>query len=566
MLFCQLGVWLRLQRRERVGLSEIYAKDSVLTEEAERGFAENPLVYFLITDRFYSSAAPVKEGRIQQSEGIGTFHGGNFSGISKKLREGWFSDLGINAIWISAPYEQIHGWIPGNSGFHYAAYHGYWPLDYTCVETNFGDRNSFAEFVALAHAQGIGVILDIVMSHVGYPDITTLSRFLPTTIRGNPDDADAENYQDFFVFDSPEMLDWWGPDWVCADIPGYEPGGDTDLTRIMFGLPRLLTEREKFVALPAFLRTKTDTRAIDLAATTVAGYLIDWLCQWVREFGVDGFRCDSARHVGLETWGALKSNAEASYGEWRQDAAVRTTGHDGFWMLGEVFGHGLERSAYFDHGFDSVINFDFQHELKQIAQSTDLNSAYGRQLAWMRLDKLYARYARELSDRNYDVVSYISSHDTELFPRPLLHFGATALMLLPGGVQIFYGDETARPPSMEDSGDPAQATRSDMNWNNVDSSLLDHWKKLGTFRRRHPALARGKHYRISGEPYVFARTDARSGDSAIVGIGTGAVRLQVSEYFGNTGTVRDFYTGKTYDIVDGTLEILVAEIALLEKA
>lgn len=542
-------------------------KNFSLKEEAEHGFSQNPIIYFLITDRFHSSGNSGKGSycRSQEIEGAGTFHGGNFSGISDKLRAGWFSNLGVNAIWISAPYEQIHGWVPGNSGFRHEAYHGYWPLDYTCVDANFGDRNSFADMVALAHSQGIAVILDIVMSHVGYADITTLSQFLPKTICGNPDDANIENYDDFFVPESPQMLEWWGPDWVRANLPGYEPGGDTDLTRIVFGLPKLLTERDKFVGLPGFLRTKIDTRAVDLPSTTVAGYLIHWLCQWVREFGVDGFRCDSARHVDLKTWSELKANAAAAYRQWQENAASCTAGNDSFWMVGEVFGHGLERSAYFDHGFDSVINFGFQHELKRIVQSTDMNAAYGRQLAWMRLDKLYGRYARELSDRSYDVLSYLSSHDTELFPRPLMHFGATALMLLPGGIQIFYGDETARPPSLEAVGDPAQATRSDMNWDDLDPSLLDHWRKLGTFRRRHPALARGTHRRIANEPYVFLRTDARSADAVIVGIGMGQVRLQVAEYFGHAGSVRDFYTGRTYDISDGNLEISVADIALLEK-
>lgn len=538
-----------------------------MTAETVRGFAENPIVYFLITDRFHSSGTSGKGsyGRAQENEGIGSFHGGNFEGISEKIRGGWFSDLGINAIWISAPYEQIHGWVAGCSGFRHEAYHGYWPLDYTCVDANFGDRDSFAEMVELAHSRGIAVILDIVMSHVGYADITTLSRFLPDTIRGNPADATTENYRDFLMLDAPGMRAWWGPDWISADIPGYPPGGDTDLTRIAFGLPRLLTERDKHVALPAFLRSKPDTRAADLPATSVSGYLIHWLCQWVREFGVDGFRCDSARHVGLETWGALKTDASAAYRQWRQASVGGTESDNDFWMLGEVFGHGLERSAYFDHGFDSVINFHFQHELKQIAQMTNLDSAYGRQLAWMRLEKLYARYAKELGDRKYDVLSYLSSHDTELFPRSLLHFGATALMLLPGGIQIFYGDETARLPSPDALGDPAQATRSDMNWDDIDFPLLDHWKKMGTFRRRHPALARGKHFRIASDPYVFARVDATSQDTVIVAIGTAHIQLDVRGYFGNSGTVRDSYTRKIYYISDGHLDVSVTDIALLEK-
>lgn len=543
-------------------------KDDVLTKKTEQGFADNPIVYFLMTDRFYAHgpSGMGSYGRQCEPGGLGTFHGGNFSGVSEKLRAGWFCELGVNAIWISAPYEQIHGWVPGDAGFRHEAYHGYWPLDYTCVDANFGDRTSFGEMVAAARARGIRIILDVVVGHVGYPDIMTLSQLLPTTIKGNAGAAEVENYQQYYNLDAPEMLDWWGPEWVRASLPGYSAGGDDEVTRLMFGLPKLLSERDNNVTLPAFLRSKPDSRAIDLPGTTVAGYLVAWLCQWVREFGVDGFRCDSARHVELKTWQALKSNAQAAYGQWRRDAGHDdANASDGFWMLGEVFGHGVERSAYFDHGFDSVINFGFQHELKAIVCASDLNSAFGRSLAWIRLDRLYAGYAHALGKRDYDVLSYLSSHDTELFPRPWLHFGATALMLLPGGVQLFYGDETARQPAADAADDAVQATRSDMNWSEMDTALLQHWKHLGRFRKRHIALARGTHRRIASDPYIFVRADDRSGDVVIVAIGEGKVRFRVADDFGPVERLRDAYTGTTYGVADGCLEFDVAAIALLEK-
>ncbi len=40
--------------------------------------------------------------------------------------------MGVNAIWISAPYEQIHGYVDsGNDHFAHYSYHGYYVLDYT---------------------------------------------------------------------------------------------------------------------------------------------------------------------------------------------------------------------------------------------------------------------------------------------------------------------------------------------------------------------------------------------------------------------------------------------------
>src|SRR5579871_6423297 len=81
-------------------------------------FADNPIVYFVVTDRFLDGnpANDHSYGRRREArpeDDIGTFHGGDLAGLTAKVREGWFRDLGVNAIWITAPYEQIHGWVVG---------------------------------------------------------------------------------------------------------------------------------------------------------------------------------------------------------------------------------------------------------------------------------------------------------------------------------------------------------------------------------------------------------------------------------------------------------------------
>ncbi|MDI5454444.1 helix-turn-helix domain-containing protein, partial [Salmonella enterica subsp. enterica serovar Cerro] len=50
--------------------------------------------------------------------------------------------------------------------------------------------------------------------------------------------------------------------------------------------------------------------------------------------------------------------------------------------------------------------------------------------------------------------------------RHLLRHSDHSVMLSPGAVQIFYGDESARPFGPTGS-DPLQGTRSDMNWQDV---------------------------------------------------------------------------------------------------
>ncbi|MBV8657125.1 MAG: alpha-amylase, partial [Burkholderiales bacterium] len=148
--------------------------------KAAGDFAANPIVYFVITDRFLNGNPSNDNSYGRKRDGeqeIGTFHGGDLAGLTIKLKEGWFKQLGVNAIWITAPYEQIHGWVQGgNAAFKHYAYHGYYALDFTVLDKNMGTPAELQEFVDTAHAQGIRVLFDVVMNHPGYLDIETASQ------------------------------------------------------------------------------------------------------------------------------------------------------------------------------------------------------------------------------------------------------------------------------------------------------------------------------------------------------------------------------------------------------
>ena len=172
----------------------------------------------------------------------------------------------------------------------------------------------------------------------------------------------------------------------------------------------------------------------------------------------------------------------------------------------------MRNPTYFDNGFDSLINFDFQGRAAQVSED------------YAALEQLYSSYAGSINtDPTFNMLSYISSHDTSLY---FAESGGslskqakvgTALLLSPGGVQIYYGDESARPmgPSASDS---KQGTRSDMNWNSTDPALLAHWQKVGTFRKRHRAVGAGAHQSIPFTGgYAFKRTYSEGGvDDAVV--------------------------------------------------
>ncbi|MFZ6658967.1 alpha-amylase family glycosyl hydrolase [Undibacterium sp. TJN19] len=535
-------------------------------------FHDNPVIYHLMTDRFHNSqpGRPASYGRLSDATEIGAFHGGNFSGISAKIKAGWFTRLGVNGILMTAPYEQIHGWVAAANGeFRYEAYHGYWVLDYTLVDDNFGSADDLAELVATAHAAGIRIILDIVIGHAGYPDLLTMSEYLPEIVQAGWKAATPQQYDCYLNYDNPRLQDWWGVEWVRAKLPSYLGGGDDDLSRLVYDMPKFRTESDVPVSLPTFLKNKPGSKAVDLPDAAVRDYLVHWLTAWVRQYGIDGFRCDSAKHVELPVWQKLKAAATVALQQWQQGNLPASDEKSPFWMTGEVFGNGIEKNIYFEHGFDNLINFQFQEELKNIFQDRDMADAYDRSLALHRLDKLYFRYATVLcAPAAHNVLSYISSHDTELFDREKLIDGGTALLLAPGGVQIFYGDETGRHAGPFTPSDMAQATRSDMNWQAMDERVLHHWRRLGMFRSRHVAIARGVHNKLCDEPYIFSRQHQASGDSVVIVIGgEGEMKIDVGTCFAEGEVLRDAYSTQKITMTDGHVTLdMMNGLILLERS
>lgn len=76
----------------------------------------NATVYFVLTDRFENGDPNNDQSYGRHKDGmaeIGTFHGGDLRGLTNKLD--YLQQLGVNALWISAPFEQIHGWVGGGT-------------------------------------------------------------------------------------------------------------------------------------------------------------------------------------------------------------------------------------------------------------------------------------------------------------------------------------------------------------------------------------------------------------------------------------------------------------------
>lgn len=536
----------------------------------------NATVYFALTDRFLDGDKSNNHSYGRELDKSGnenpdyknqpaTFHGGDIVGITKKINEGYFDDLGVNAIWITSPFEQIHGFV-GGDGFRHYAYHGYYALDYTSIDANVGTKEQFTEFVDTAHKHGIRVVLDVVLNHAGYISLKDMDEYGFGKLKDDWKDYYYGDYKNVKFSNDEKYMDksdveawkkWWGPKWVRASqkyagvYDGTTSGDDRKIC--LSGLPDFKTETTYDPGIPEIWKTKwTKEGRYDYEKAsldkyfeengknpTVANYLIKEMSDWVREYGIDGFRCDTAKHVEQDKWKELKEQCSKALKEWKKANSDKKLDDSDFWMTGEVWGQKVGRTSYYDNGFDSLINFGFQMDASNIKN----------------IDETYESYAKKInSDSTFNALSYISSHDTTLFDRNNLINGGTELLLVPGGAQIFYGDETARPVQYEDCPYKDQQTRGDMNWEAINKEVLTHWQILGRFRRAHLAIGAGEHNKISDSPYVFSRIYNKDGinDKVVCAIGAkDKTTIDVSSVFDNGTKVRDAYTGDTATVKSG---------------
>ncbi|GEA51962.1 alpha-amylase [Vibrio inusitatus NBRC 102082] len=473
----------------------------------------NANIYFVMVDRFNNgeqsndrSYGRLKDGKQE----IGTFHGGDLKGVIEKLD--YIQSLGTDAIWLSPIVEQVHGFVGGGDkgSFPFYAYHGYWARDFTKIDQNFGNDEDLKKLVTEAHKRGIKVMLDAVINHPGYATLADIQhdnlQVLTPDAQGKDltqwKPASGKNWHsshDLVDYKSENWSQWWGADWVRSGLPGYDSPGSSDKTLTLAGLPDFKTESDKAVTPPQWLLDNPGTRVVKKDDYRVADYLVEWQTDWVKRFGIDAFRVDTVKHVEGDVWLDLKAKASENLAQWQKE---NSRPQEPFWMMGEVWAHSAYRSPYADEGFDALINFDMQKQLDRGA------------VCFSDMRKTYANYSAEIQDNSgYTPVSYMSSHDTELFfarfkSLEMQRNAANALLLSPGAIQIYYGDEVARDigPYADDF---HQGTRSDMVWK-LDAerqALLTHWQTLGQFRQRHPAIGGGVHKDIKQERgYGFSRT------------------------------------------------------------
>lgn len=537
---------------------------SVFADKPDNFEWKNALVYFVITDRFCNgdSTNDVNYGRINDygSEQLNaaTFHGGDFAGMLKKAREGYFTDLGIDVVWMTDVYEQIHGWMSGSGSvndFPHYGYHGYYPLDYTQTDKNYGTIEEFRELVDCLHSQGIRVMLGANLNDPGYPTLLDAVQygFADTGLTAEQAASHIREWSyDKFYADRLNWNGWYDRGWIRMPDEGWDENDPLQAT--LFGMPDFKDESNEPVKIPQFLKNKWEKEGsrndawVNPSARKLrtdkkwspSQYMIAWIASWVEEFGIDGFRCDIVENVHLNRWKELSEACNTALNKWRQahpnDPASKWD--ETFYMTGDFDHASIDyKPEYTDAGFSSMVNFYFpKHgDLDAIVY---LWQVYSDSIAahsdWHPFNYLNNSYHRDT-----DMTNMIDC--------------ATTLLLSPGVAQMFYGDESLRELSdARFNVDSDQAFRSDMNRNGQDTAVFNHFKRLGKIRHSHPAVIAGRQQTIDNHTCARICND----ETIIIRVRPQeCTAINVAGYFSEGDSVIDLYSGAKATVTDGKVQL-----------
>ncbi|MFC7848881.1 alpha-amylase family glycosyl hydrolase [Arthrobacter sp. NPDC057388] len=501
--------------------------------------------YFVMADRFSNGDTGNDDGGLGPDPMVsgfdptrkGFYNGGDLNGLLDKID--YIQGLGTTAIWLTPSFKNKAVQPEDNS----AGYHGYWVTDFTQIDPHLGTNAELKTLIDEAHSRGMKVYFDIITNHtadvIGYQEgartgYISKDKEPYRTASGEPfDDRDFAGSADFPELDAATSFPYTPvlgpgeqnlkvPAWL-NDLTLYHNRGNTTFAGEdsfygdFFGLDDLFTEH------PAVVAGMTDIYET-----------------WIRDFGVDGFRIDTMKHVNDEFWQTFGPDVLAY---------AREQGKDEFFMFGEVFDTSKSFTSQFTtrNSMQAVLDFPFQDAARNFASKgqdakqlegffadddwyTDADSNV-YQLPTFLGNHDMGRIGSFISTDNPDaddaerVARDALAHELMYFSRgnPVVYYGDEQGFTGPGG------DQDARqtlfasrvPEYLDDDLLGTDATHADDNFD-PGHALYAKISELASLAREHPALRDGAHqnrYASDGPGiYAFSRTDARDQREYVVAV------------------------------------------------
>ncbi len=420
---------------------------------------EDEIIYFVLPDRFENgdtrndrggiTGGPLQHGFDPTHKGF--YHGGDLKGLTARLD--YVQGMGITAIWFAPVFKNKP--VQGKPGEESAGYHGYWVTDFTQVDPHFGTNAEFKAFVDAAHARGMKVYMDIITNHtadvIDYVEGEATGYAYrskgeyPFSRRGGPGGA-AIN-EGFTGDDNPDPANW------------------AKLTDPAYAYTPIVPEAERNVKVPAWLNDVTlyhnrgnshwvgessvygDFSGLDDLATEnprVVSGMIDIFGRWIDDYGIDGYRIDTAKHVNPQFWQAFVP---------AMLARAKAKGIDHFHIFGEIAYEEPTATLAAQVMAESQLPYALDMGFAKAAQMVASGKASPRLMAeFLQQDAIYPGGATTA----LGLPTFLGNHDFGRFamfvaqmsgsdaPDTLLarvKLGHALMFLLRGVPTVYYGDE-----------------------------------------------------------------------------------------------------------------------------
>jgi glycosidase len=417
------------------------------------------VIYQIITDRFFDGSSsnnnPAQSSGLYDSTKTNwrAYWGGDLQGIQQKMS--YLAGMGVTAIWISPPVDNLNTNIPDGGGNPTASYHGYQARDFKRIEEHFGNSsNTWTDFDAMvtaAHSNGIKVIVDFAPNHSTQNNAGEFGSLYDNgTFLGNYT-SDSNGY---FHHN--------------ANISG---GGWDDRYQVEY-------------------YTLFDLADLNSEHATIDAYLKS-AAQLFQQHGVDGFRIDAIKHAN---WGWQYSLTNSIYtygdsfifGEWYQGNTSDPLYHDSY--------------KFANKSGMSMLDFPL---------NTAIRSVFASNANFSEIDSVITQEASNFTWKE-DLVTFIDNHDMARFlsvnnNNNRLH-EAMAFVLTARGVPcIYYGTEQYLHNDTSGGTDPYN--RPMMSGFATNTTAYTLMNRLSSLRRSNPAIPYGSMTQrwISNDVYIYER-------------------------------------------------------------
>lgn len=476
------------------------------------GFNSGDAIYQVMPDRFANGSAAndsvaAMADKANRKDGSGR-HGGDIEGMVKHLD--YIADLGFTQLW---PTPLVENDMPA------ASYHGYAATDHYRIDPRYGSNDDFRRLASEARKKGIGIIADVVLSHIG-------------------------------------LGHWWMKDMPMPDWTNH--GGKfvpTQHHRVAVQDPYAAVEDKRNFTTGWFADSMPDMNQTN---PMVANYLIQNNIWWIEYAGLSGLRIDTYGYSDsaflteytrrlMDEYPNLNMVGE----EWHKSPAVVS-----HWQKGKVNFDGYVSSL------PSLMDFPLAEAMRSALANKDegFNDVY----EMLSYDYLYPDPGNlVLFEGNHDLARMFSVVGEDY---GLYQINLAWLMTMPRIPQLYYGTEILMTSTTKGRDDASYRHDFPGGWSGDKVNAFTgagltaqqraaqaFVRKLVRWRKSQPVIHHGKtmHYGAERGTYVYFRYDDNKKVMVALNKSTNDVALPTARFHEMLGGVKsgvDVISGRSFDL------------------